>query len=68
MSTHSRNGIRTLKLLFKLGSKVSNIIWHITETGNDQITIISKHPKDEKDEIYVLFRRNTPEINKILQQ
>ena len=47
MSTRSRNGISTKKLSFKLGSKVFNIIWHITDTGNDQNTILSKHPKDE---------------------
>ena len=46
MSTH---------LKFKLGSKVSNIIWYITNTEIDHISILTKHPNDNKHELYILF-------------
>ena len=68
MSTHFKIDVSTINLKLKLGNKVSNIIWYITNTEKDQISILAKHPNDNKHELYFFFRRYTPEIDTILQQ
>ena len=68
MSTHFNIDVSTIILKLKLGSKVSNIIWHITNTEKDQISSLTKHPNDNKHELYVLFRRYIPEKDTIFQQ
>ena len=65
MSTNFKIDVNTLKLKFKLGSKVSNIIWYFTNTEKDHISILIKHPNDNKHE---LRNRYTPEIDTIVQQ
>ena len=55
MSTNFKIDVSTLKLKFKLGSKVSNIIWYFTNTEKDHISILIKHPNDNKHELYVFF-------------
>ena len=61
MSTHFKIDVSTINLKLKLGNKVSN-------TEKDHISILAKHPSDDKHELYVFFRRYTPEIDTILQQ
>ena len=68
MSTHFKIEVSTINLKLKLGNKVSNIIWYITNTGKNHISILAKHFNDNKHELYVLFRRYTPETDTILQQ
>ena len=68
MSTHFKMDISTINFKLKLGNKVSNIIWYITNTEKDHNSILAKHPNDNKRELYVFFRRYTPEIDTILQQ
>ena len=68
MSTHFKIDVSTKNLKLKLGSKVCNIIWYITNTEKNSISILAKHPKEDKHELYVFFRRYTPEINTFLQQ
>ena len=68
MSTHFKIDVSTINLKLKLGNKVSNIIWYITNTEKDHISILAKHPNDDKRELYIFFRRYTPEIDTILQQ
>ena len=68
MSTHFKIDVSTINLKLKLGNKVSNIKWYITNNDKDHIGILAKHPNDNKHELYVLFRRYTPEIDTILQQ
>ena len=68
MSTHFKIDVSTINLKLKLGNKVSNIIWYITNTVEDHISILAKHANGDKHEIYVFFRRYTPEIDTILQQ
>ena len=55
MSTHFKIDVSTTNFKLKLGNKVSNIIWHITNTEKDQISILAKHPNDNKHELYVFF-------------
>ena len=55
MSTHFKNDVSTINLKLKLGNKVSNIIWYITKTEKDHISILAKHPSDDKHELYVFF-------------
>ena len=68
MSTHFKIDVSTINLKLKLGNKVSNIIWYITNTKKNHISILEKQPNEDKDELYVFFRRYTPEIDTILQQ
>ena len=68
MLTHFEIDVSTINLKLKLGNKVSNILWYITNTEKDHISILAKHPNDDKHELYVFFRRYTPEIDTILQQ
>ena len=68
MSTHFKIDVSTINLKLKLGNKVSNIIWYITNTEKNHISILAKHPNEDKQELYVFFRRYTPEIDTILQQ
>ena len=68
MSTHFKIDVSTKNLKLKLGNKVSDIIWYITNTEKDHTIILAKHPYDDKHELYVFFRRYTPEIDTILQQ
>ena len=55
MSTHFKFDDSTLNLKLKLGNKVSNIIWYITNTEKDRISILAKNPNDNKHEIHVFF-------------
>ena len=55
MSTHFKIEVCTKNLKVKLGSKVSNILWYITNTEEDHISILAKHPNDDKHELYVFF-------------
>ena len=68
MSTHFKIDVSTINLKLKLGNKVSNIIWYITNTEKNHISILAKHPNEDKHELYVFFRRYIPEIDTILQQ
>ena len=68
MSTHFKIDVSTINLKLKLGNKVSNIIWYITNTEKNHISILAKHPNEHKHELYVFFCRYTPEIDTILQQ
>ena len=55
MSTHFKIDVSTTNLKLKLGNKVSNIIWYITNTEKDHISLLAKHPNDDKHELYVFF-------------
>ena len=55
MSTHFKIDVSTINLKLKLGNKVSNIIWYITNTEKDHISKLAKHPNDNKHELYVFF-------------
>ena len=66
--SHFKFDVSTIYLIFKLGNKVSNNIWYITNTEKDHISILAKHPNDDKHELYVFFRRYTPEIDTSFQQ
>ena len=55
MSTHFEIDVSTINLKLKLGNKVSNVICYITNTEKDHISILAKHPDDNKHEIYVFF-------------
>ena len=68
MSTHFKIDVSTINLKLKLGNKVSTIIWYITNTEKDHISILAEHPNDDKHELYVSFRQYTPEIDTIFQQ
>ena len=68
MSTHFKIDVSTINLELKLRNKVSNIIWYITNTEKNHISILAKHPNEDKHELYDFFRRYTPEIDTILQQ
>ena len=68
MSTYFKIDVRTINLELKLGNKVSNIIWYITNSENDLIRFLPKHPNDNKHKFFVFLRRNTPEIDTILQR
>ena len=68
MSTHFKIDVSTINLKLKLGNKVSNIIWYITNTEKKHISILAKHPNEDKHELYVFFRQYTPETDTILQQ
>ena len=69
MSTHFKIDVSTINLKLKLGNKVSNIIWYITNTEKNHISILAKqHPNDDRHELYVFFWRYAPEIDTILQQ
>ena len=68
MSTHFKIDVSTINLKLKLGNEVSNIIWYITNTEKNHISILAKHPNEDKHELYVFFRRYTPAIDTILQQ
>ena len=48
MSTNFKIDVSTLKLKLNLGRKVPNIIWFITKTEKDHISILIKHPNDNK--------------------
>ena len=66
--SHFKFDVSTINLIFKLGNKVSNNIWYITNTEKDHISILAKHPNDDKHELYVFYRRYTPEIDTSFQQ
>ena len=68
MSIHFKIDVSTINLKLKLGNKVSNTIWYITNTEKDHTSILTKHPNDDKHELYVFFRRYTPEIDTTFQQ
>ena len=55
MSTHFKIDVSTINLKLKLGNKVSNIIWYITNTVRDHISILAKHPNNDKHELYNFF-------------
>ena len=55
MSTYFKIDVSTKNLKLKLGKKVPNIIWYITNTEKDHISILAKHPYDNKHELYVFF-------------
>ena len=55
MSTHFKIDVSTINLKLKLGNKVSNIIWYITNTEEDHISILANTLKTKKHELYVFF-------------
>ena len=55
MTTHFKIDVSTINLKLKLGKKVSKIIWYITNTEKDHISILAKNPNDNKHELYVFF-------------
>ena len=55
MSTHFKIDVSTINLKLKLGNKVSNIIWYITNTEKDHIVILAKHPNDDKHDYKSCF-------------
>ena len=55
MSTHFKIDVSTINLKLKLGNKVSNIIWYVTNTKKDHIRKLAKHLNDDKHELYVFF-------------
>ena len=55
ISTQFKKDPCAMNSKLKLGSRVSNIIWYITYSGKDHISIISKHPNVDKLNFYVLL-------------
>ena len=55
MSTNFKIDVSRINLKLKLGNRVSKIIWYITNTEKDHISILAVHPNDDKHELYVFF-------------
>ena len=55
-------------LKLELKNKSTKIIWYITNIQKDQITILSKHPHKNIQELTILSSSNTPEITSILKK
>ena len=68
MSIHYQIDVSTSKLQLTVGTKIIKVLWYITNTEKDHISILLKHFNEDKHELYVFFRRYTPEIDIILQQ
>ena len=68
MSTQNKIEVSILKLQLKVGSKITRILWYISNTGRAQISNLSKRFNEDEHELYFNFRRNTPEIGIIIQE